>query len=207
MLPLLHSQAIQSDTLDILKQLQAQAELSNTRLVGGTALALQLGHRFSIDIDLFGVWDKTLDLCGILKRVGPVIEEHHTENVRVFNLADIKVDIVYYDYAWLTGPFETEGLRLAVPKDIAPMKLEAINNRGSRKDFVDLAFLLEQFSLEEMLTWYRAKYPCGSEYLVLRSLVYFDDAEDDPMPVMLKPMTWEAAKDRILHEVRRYGLS
>ena len=94
MLPLLHSQAIQSDTLDILKQLQAQAELSNTRLVGGTALALQLGHRFSIDIDLFGVWDKTLVPYKPTTAIKNKLfhhEEHEAHEVCLLNQSPLRV--------------------------------------------------------------------------------------------------------------------
>ena len=87
------------------------------------------------------------------------------------------------------------------------MKIEAITGRGSKKDFLDLAFLLDQHPLGEILIWYRDKYPQGSEYLVLRSLVYFDDAEEDPMPVMLQPMTWETAKERIRRAVRGQALA
>ncbi|MDA3926418.1 MAG: nucleotidyl transferase AbiEii/AbiGii toxin family protein [Kiritimatiellae bacterium] len=118
---MLYLPAIKPDTLDILIRLQQQVELADTRLVGGTALALQLGHRLSVDIDL--------------------------------------------------------------------------------------AFLLDRHPVEEIVALYHAKYPKGSEYLVLRSLVYFDDAEDDPMPVMLKPMKWEDAKEKIMREVRRYSLT
>ena len=85
--------------------------------------------------------------------------------------------------------------------------LKRIQCRGSKKDFIYLAFLLERFSLKEIVAWYRMKYPQGSEYLVLRSLVYFDDAEDDPMPRMLKPMRWEAAKAGIQQAVREYSLA
>ena len=199
---MLHKSGIQSDTLDTLRRIQTQPELTGTRLVGGTALALQLGHRLSIDLDLFGIWDRTIDLLHILGRCGTVTEEHRTNNICVYNVSDIKVDVVYYDYAWLRDPIRVDGIRLAMMEDIAPMKLEAINSRGSKKDFIDLAFLLEQFSLEQMLSLYREKFPQGSEYLVMRSLVYFDDAEDDPMPVMLKPLSWDAAKERICEAVR-----
>ena len=200
---MLQRDAIRPDTLDTLKLIQSQSELSGTRLVGGTALALQLGHRLSIDIDLFGIWDRELDLHEVLERCGSVIAEHRTQNIHVFNVNEIKVDVVYYEYEWLSSPVEVEGVRMALVNDIAPMKLEAINSRGSKMDFIDMAFLLEKFSLNEILEWYKAKYPKGSEYLVLRSLVYFDDAEDDPMPLMLKPMDWESAKERIRDAVRK----
>lgn len=199
---MLCKQAIRPDTLDTLRRIQALSELSETRLVGGTALALQLGHRLSIDIDLFGAWDRTADLGKILSRCGTVRLEHRTVDIHVFNVNDIKVDVVYYEYAWLSSALETEGIRLAAIADIAPMKVEAITNRGSKKDFIDLAFLLERHPLGEILSWYRDKYPQGSDYLVLRSLVYFDDAEDDPMPVMLKPLSWDEAKARICAAVR-----
>ncbi len=199
--------AITPDTLDTLKRIQSQVELKETRLVGGTALALQLGHRLSIDLDIFGVWDQSLDIRKILGRCGETIEEHSTENIKVYTVSTIKVDVVYYTYAWLHEPVEADGLRFAGMPDIAPMKLEAINSRGSKKDFIDLAFLLKRFSLKEIVAWYRMKYPLGSEYLVLRSLVYFDDAEDDPMPRMLKPMRWEAAKAGIQQAVREYSLA
>lgn len=97
---------------------------------------------------------------------------------------------------------EVDGLRLAGSDDIATMKLQAITGRGSRKDFVDLAFLLERYRLAEMLGLYRQKYPDGSEYLVLRSLTYFDDAEEEPMPRMLVELGWEEVKKRIKEAVR-----
>jgi hypothetical protein len=199
--------SIKPDTLDTLRRIQSQAELKETRLVGGTALALQLGHRYSIDLDVFGVWDQTLDSRKILGRCGETMEEHSTENIKVYTVSGIKVDVVYYAVAWLKEPIDADGLRLAGMPDIAPMKLEAINSRGSKKDFVDLAFLLKRFSLREILEWYRLKYPQGSEYLALRSLVYFDDAEDDPMPQMLKPMNWETVKTNVSKAVREYSLA
>lgn len=82
------------------------------------------------------------------------------------------------------------------------MKLEAITNRGSRKNFIDVAVLLEQFSLRNMLELYHRKYPQGLTLHVLRSLVYFEDAEETDMPLMLKPLAWEAAKERICDAVR-----
>jgi len=203
---MLYLPAIKAATLDILIRLQQQVELADTRLVGGTALALQLGHRLSVDIDLFGIWDQSADMTEIAGRCGSVVEEHRTNKIRVFNINGIKVDIVHYAYAWLSEPIEEKAIRLATIDDIAAMKLEAINNRGSKKDFIDLAFLLDRHPLEEILALYHAKYPRGSEYMVLRSLVYFDDAEDDPMPVMLKPMTWEGVKEKIMREVQLYGL-
>ena len=91
---------------------------------------------------------------------------------------------------------------LAHIDDIAAMKLEAITNRGSKKDFIDVAILLEHCSLKQMLELYHRKYPKGLKLHVMRSLVYFEDAEGTDMPLMLKPLTWETAKERICEAVR-----
>jgi hypothetical protein len=198
---------VKPDTLDTLRRLQALPVLAETRLVGGTALALQVGHRVSVDLDMFGIWDKRVDLGEVFGQCGTVVTEHVTENIQVFQVSGIKVDVVYYRYPWLDEAVNECGLRLASLRDITSMKLEAINSRGSKRDFIDLATLLERFTLSEMLKGYLSKYSRGSEYLVLRSLCYFDDAEEDPMPAMLKPMRWESVKERIRQAVRTCGLS
>ena len=200
---MLHVEAIEPDTLELLKQLQRDPALVDTRLVGGTSLALQLGHRKSVDLDLFG--NKGImgsELERALRGYGSVELVNKNKVVETYFVRGIKVDFVNYPYVWLTEPLQTDGVRLATAHDIAPMKLEAITNRGSKKDFVDLAVLLETYTLREMLEWYTSKYPQGSEYLVLRSLVYFDDAEEDPMPVMLASLGWDEAKARICDAVR-----
>jgi predicted nucleotidyltransferase component of viral defense system len=115
----------------------------------------------------------------------------------------VKVDFVTYQYPWLEGALCEDGIRLAQIKDIAAMKLAAVTNRGRKKDFVDVAFLLDLLSMDEMLDLYQKKYPDGLKLFVMRSLVYFNDAEDEPMPVMLKPLNWETAKERIRVAVRR----
>jgi hypothetical protein len=199
---MLHLHTVDAHTLGLLKSIQAQPEFSETRLVGGTALALQLGHRKSIDLDFFGMWDTSLDLGEVLSRCGSVHVEHTTKIVRTYFVESVKVDIVYYQYQWLKPLILEENIRFASTSDIAAMKLEAVNNRGSKKDFMDVAFLLEHFSLREIMRLYREKYPDSNEYMILRSLVYFDDAELEPMPMMLRPLTWEAAKERICDAVR-----
>ncbi len=81
--------------------------------------------------------------------------------------------------------------------DIAAMKLAAITGRGTKKDFIDLAFLLQEFSLQQMLDFYAQKYPDGAEFLVLKSLGYFADADIEPMPVMLRDWDWNQVKETI----------
>ena len=198
--------AIEPETFSLLKRLQALPVLEETRLVGGTALALQLGHRISVDLDIFGKWDYSEDLGDAFSVLGRTEKESGTPNGRMsfFYIDGVKVDCVAYDmYAWLEPPVEVDGVRLAGVRDIAAMKVNAITNRGTRKDFVDMARLLDDYSLEDIFAWYREKYPAANPALAMRSLSYFADAETMPMPKMLIPFDWEKAKDRIRAAVRR----
>ena len=199
---------IEPKTLALLKRLQALPELEETRLVGGTALALQLGHRISVDLDIFGQWDYSEDMLGKFSAVGQAEKESGTPDGKMafFYIDGVKVDCVAYDmYDWLEPPVEEDGIRLAGIKDIAAMKVNAITNRGTRKDFVDLARLLENYSLVDIFAWYCKKYPAANPALAMRSMSYFVDAETMPMPKMLIPFDWEEAKDRIRAAVRKFA--
>ena len=200
---------IEPMTFSLLKRLLAIPELAQTRLVGGTALALQLGHRISVDLDMFGSWDYTMDLAGRFSAIGKTEKESGTPDGKMafFYIDNVKVDCVSYDmYKWLEPPIESDGVRLAGVKDIAAMKVNAITNRGTRKDFVDMARLLDDYSLNDIFAWYREKYPEANPALAMRSLSYFVDAETMPMPKMMIPFDWEEAKDRIRAAVRKLAI-
>jgi hypothetical protein len=193
----LFHEAISTEALGLLKFIQARSEFVHTRLVGGTALALQIGHRLSVDLDVFGTWNPDIQIQRILSEWGRTRQENAAENIQTFTVTDINVDFVQYPYLWLEPPVTAEGVFLASVRDIAPMKLSAICNRGSRKDFIDLAFILETETLTALLEAYDRKYPDGSRFMVLKSLSYFADAEPEPMPTMLRSLPWEEAKARI----------
>ena len=206
---MLHLETIEPATLELIRRLQALPMFAETRLVGGTALALQLGHRVSVDLDIFGKWNYAEDMQAELSKVGHVEKESGTPSGRMafFYVDGIKVDCVAYDmYRWLEPPVEEEGVRLAGVKDIAAMKINAITNRGTRKDFVDMARLLDDYSIEDMFAWYRGKYPAANPALAMRSMSYFVDAETMPMPRMLISFDWEDAKDRIRAAVRKLAM-
>ena len=206
---MLFLKTIEAQTLSLLKRIHALPELADTRLVGGTALALQLGHRISVVLDVFGKWDYSKDLSLVLSSIGRVEKVSGTPDGRMsfFFIDGVKVDCVSYEmYDWLEPPIVEEGVRLAGIKDIAAMKLNAITNRGARKDFIDLARLLEEHSLIEMFEWHKQKYSDANPALVLRSLSYFVDAETMPMPRMIIPLDWSSAKERIRSAVREYIL-
>lgn len=196
---MLFYKTIDTQTLELLKGLLSVPAFSNLRLAGGTSLALQYGHRQSIDLDLFGVL--TADEITISKELsgfGNLTIIKNSPNIHIYSLNGIKIDIVNYDYPWLETFIAEAGLRLAHEKDIGAMKLAAVTGRGTKKDFIDLYFLLSRFSLKDLITAYKAKYHDGSEFLVLKSLTYFDDAEKDAEPKMLIPVSWKLIKEKII---------
>ncbi len=181
-------------------------EFVNLRLVDGTALALQLGHRKSIDLDLFGKIEfESIDKSIVFSNFKQVVLLKKSKNINIYSINDIKIDFVNYSYPWLQPQLIMYGIRLAGFKDIAAMKLAAITGRGSRKDFIDIYFLLRKFNITEMLGFYKEKYFEGSEYLVLKSLTYFDDAEKEPDIEMLKNIPWSKIKSYILNSVNLYN--
>ena len=148
------------------------------------------------------------DMLGKFSAVGRAEKESGTPDGKMafFYIDGVKVDCVAYDmYDWLEPPVEEDGIRLAGIKDIAAMKVNAITNRGTRKDFVDMARLLDNYSLVDIFAWYRKKYPAANPALAMRSMSYFVDAETMPMPKMLIPFDWEEAKDRIRAAVRKFA--
>lgn len=195
---MLQYQTIYPATLQLLKELQSLELLKECRLVGGTALALQLGHRRSVDLDFFGTIPETSD------EIQDILREHHgvsivkeSKNIHIYLIDGVKVDLVNYKYDWIGSPVEEDVIRLAGVKDIAAMKVAAIIGRGTKKDFIDLYFLLKQYSLKEILELYLQKYPDGSLFIALKSLSYFEDADADPMPVMFEDIEWTDVKSFI----------
>lgn len=175
---------------------------SQLRLVGGTALALQLGHRNSIDLDFFGhIEVEDEDLLETLRKHGKLEILKLSQNIKIFTLDGIKVDIVNYAYPWIDDAVLEDGLRLAAPRDIAAMKINAIEGRGTKKDFVDVFELLKTYSLNDILVFHKEKYPEASTFRALMSLSYFEDAESQPLPKMFIPENWEEMKKKILDAV------
>jgi hypothetical protein len=202
---MLQKQSVNKQLFELLENLMNVPEFKELYLVGGTSLALQIGHRISIDIDLFGKIElDEFEINSLVSKFGTTIQLSKSKNISIYSINNIKVDLVNYPYKWIEPPVTIDGLRLAGKKDIAAMKLNAIAGRGSKKDFIDLVFLLQTFSLKEMLGFYNQKYPNGSEFMVLKSLTYFDDADLEPDAVMLKPFAWEDAKQSIINSIRSH---
>lgn len=201
---MLQTYTVEPTTLAILKSLQQIPELNLTRLVGGTALALHFGHRHSVDIDLFGEIEHE-DITLLLNdlKFDSFVVNRNFKNIKHYQINNVKVDIINYSYKWIEPAIEIDGIRIAGLKDIAAMKLNAITGRGSKKDFIDLYFLLNRFSLKEMLDFYSEKYPNNSVFMVIKSLTYFADAEVQQMPIMLQDADWEDIKKKVCLEVEK----
>ena len=201
---MLSIQTVEPDTLDLLKKLATQQELQETRLVGGTALALQYGHRQSVDLDFFGHLPEDREaLLDVIRSVGNVTVLNRSKAILQTVINDVKVDFVDYSrYPWIDEPIVEDGFTLASDKDIAAMKVNAIIGRGTRKDFIDLYVLLQHYSLTEILDFYRQKYPEFSEYRALLSMTYFDDAEMQDMPRMFITTPWDTMKSAIIKAVK-----
>ena len=201
---MLHLETIEPKTLELLRRLQSLSIFEHSRLVGGTALALQLGHRKSIDLDMFGTIDSSPeDIQEACKEAGKLEISKTSKNINIYWVDGIKVDCVNYPYEWLDDCHVIDGVRLASVNDIAAMKISAIINRGTKKDFIDLHFLLKEMSLNQILDLYDQKYPDGSRFIAIKSLTYFEDAESDPMPYMFSDITWEEVKVAIVDEIRK----
>lgn len=202
---MLQYQAVEPATLELLKNLILKPYIEKFCLVGGTALALYLGHRISVDIDLFTLEDFSSDellanLSTDYKTTEPLVK---TKNSLLVELEGIRTDLIKFNY-----PFQKvivkDDIRLLSMEDIAPMKLDAITGRGKKKDFFDLFFLLQQFSLSEMLDLYQQKYHHSTIFHVIKSLTWFEDAETDPAPIVLdKTITWQTVKNKISKAVNK----
>lgn len=201
----MYQEVINAKTKRVLETIDKIKEIGNFYLAGGTALALQLGHRKSIDLDWFsqkefdvGILKKDLSSFGDLKIDS---EDKQTLNCR---LDDVKISFFVYSYKILFPLVDFNKIKLADEHDIACMKIDTISSRGAKKDFIDLYFLLEKYRLEELLNLFDKKY-AGIKYNrfhLLKSLTYFDDAESEPMPEMLKNISWEEIKDEIKKKVK-----
>ncbi len=181
--------------------------LSETRLVGGTALALQYGHRTSVDLDLFGHVAEGSEeaIAEALQQAGQLTIGKESRSIKMYRVDNVKIDVVNYNYPWIDRCVQEDGLRLASPKDIAAMKINAIEGRGTKKDFIDLYCLLQHYTLDEILGFYQQKYPEHSLFRAVLSLTYFNDADSNPMPRMFLPTPWEEMKSVIRREVEIYS--
>ncbi len=203
---MLQSQTVDATTMELLKQLMQLPDLEDFNLVGGTNLALRFGHRLSIDIDLFSnVPFVPLELFQSIKNAFPQAElKSSTRSMLFLYINEVKVDCVLAPFPYLRPIEVIEDIRMVSVPDIIAMKLGAASSRGVKKDFWDIAELLDHYKIEEMLVFFAEKYKASDPFFVLRSLTYFEDAETQIDPDPLKKITWEQVKSKIEKAVTKY---
>ena len=174
---MLQTQTVEAGTLDLIKTLMKDAEFSAFNLVGGTALSLILGHRKSIDIDLFTIHD--FDAQRLAEHLS---HNYHVEQINTIKngifcfIENVKLDVIAHQYPILYPPKVEEGIRMLSVDDIGAMKLNAILNNGSRlKDFIDMYFLLERVPLGRLTTCFEKKYPDVNKQMAHAALLYHQD--------------------------------
>ena len=189
----------------VLKIVMDSDILKPFRLVGGTSLSLQLGHRISIDIDLFTDSDygslNFEDIETFLKSKFSfiVFSSELTSFGKSYFIGSsennaVKLDVFYSD-PFIDDELLIDNIRLASLKDITAMKIEVIQNGGRKKDFWDLHELLNYFSLEEMLAFHKIRYPFSHDSdLIIKNFTNFQIADEDFEVLCLKGKHWEVIK-------------
>lgn len=190
-------------------------EMSSFSLVGGTALSLQVGHRKSDDLDFFT--DRSFDILElkeeILRYNSKVVFLSETRQGISFSLplphnpADRrKLDIYNWAAKFIRPMVQEAGLRLASLEDISAFKLDAICHRKENKDYVDIAVLLEKFSFEQMLGFYKEKFPMNDKRIVLTQILDMEGIENSAEPIMLIDLTPAKAIRLIEEHVKQFSL-
>ncbi len=194
--------------ISVLKKTGPELSSRQFYLAGGTALAVYLGHRISVDLDWFtsSPFDDAMLIAQSLRHSGIQFEiEQMSSGTLHGNVQGVRVTLWQYQYP-LIQPLKHWGemdCDLAALEDLACMKLSAIAQRGARKDFCDIYALgTKCFSLREMLDFYQKKFAIQDIGSVIYALAYFDDAESERMPRMLWDVKWGDIKKTILKWVK-----
>lgn len=199
---MLHQETVERETLALLRKLQAEPLLAQTRLVGGTSLALQIAHRKSTDLDLFTTerfdFDEVFNLLVTQYSLAP---SRTNPNTIIGFIDGIKIDVIYHPFHWLKDPLMEGPFCLARTEDIAAMKLHAITNSGTRpKDFVDIAFLSQWFCYHDIKRMTLEKYPDYDPVMLDKSIIFFEDIDwngVDEIKMIRRKMDWSAVEKRI----------
>jgi hypothetical protein len=192
-----HGEVISKATESVLRSLAGSGVLRPFYLAGGTGLALHLGHRVSEDLDLFSteLFNEDLLVQGVQGVAGFSLVEKAPHTLHA-TIQGTKASFLGYAYPVLFPFVQFQQVAVADPRDIGCMKISAIASRGSKRDFVDLYAAAHEFGLGHLLELFNRKFALTRHngVHVKKSLIFFDDAEKDPMPHMLAPVKWEEVK-------------
>lgn len=187
----------------IFEELKGLAFLKDFYLAGGTGLALQIGHRMSEDFDFFTESDfDTLQLEKKISKNFSFSKISEDENTLYGIIEEVKVSFIGFKYKMISPFIDNGNIKIAGIEDIASMKLSAVTQRSTKKDFIDIFYILKKYSLPEIFSFYEKKFDVKEyEYVLRKSLVYFDDADEDAMPRVFEKCDWEEVKGEILRAV------
>ncbi|KKQ92183.1 MAG: hypothetical protein UU16_C0029G0003 [Candidatus Woesebacteria bacterium GW2011_GWA2_40_7] len=197
--------------LEVLKKLKSLPK--GTYMAGGTALALQLGHRTSLDFDFCTKehFETEIVLKSFQQDIPNIKIERVAKDTLILDADGIIVSLFYYPYELIRNLVSFEKINLASTEDVAAMKIVAVSMRGKRRDFIDVYYLLQKFSLEEIVKFTIEKYPSYQPMVILKGLIYFKDVEEEDfsrgIKVFDKDFSWEKVKKKIFEEVEKYQAS
>lgn len=203
----MHPESIEQKTGVVLEKIAREDFVRPFYLAGGTALAIHFGHRISVDLDFFTPDPfSPASIREKLSHLGAFKVTSESADGTLNGILDgVSVSFFIYPYKNVYPLVPFRGVFLADERDIAAMKVEAISSRGSRKDFVDLYFLLKKYPLGEIILFFERRYS-GTEYNklhILKSLSYFTDAESELMPTMILPISWDEVKRAVVRETKK----
>ena len=198
---MLQTQTVEPRTLELLRMLQREPLMSSFNLVGGTALALRIGHRKSIDLVFFTKEEfDVVELREMLvEKYAMTVSFERGQTLKGF-IDGVMIDCIRFNYPHIKEPDIIDGVRLESIPDIIAMKLDAVSHNGTRiKDFIDIATLSSLYSFNDMLQFYLAKYPNSNVLMPVKSLVYFDDINFGESVVMTnEPFDWGEIAKRLV---------
>jgi Nucleotidyl transferase AbiEii toxin, Type IV TA system len=199
---MLHISAVPLNLLEVLTEIQEMTASAGFALAGGTSLALRFGHRLSVDLDFFTSAHFEPATLAHHLGVGPAFITGQSTGTLQLRIKNVKVEFLKDAYPELADAEVIQGVKLWSLEDVAAMKLNAISNRGSKKDFYDIAALLHHFSLASMIACYQSKYRPASLMMVIRSLAWFKDADSEPDPISLRSDTWPVVMEKVSTAIR-----
>ncbi len=210
---MLFKETVAPPTMKIIQLLFYVAELTDFELIGGTALSLQIGHRISVDIDLFckNAFDnKQLKECLLENFQDHQLSfDYEAKNTLIGSIDHIKVDFIRHAYPTIKETKTIEGIRICSLEDISAMKISAITDNGTRiKDFVDLYYLLHRFKLADIIYFYEQKYKSENSFHALKSITYFSDLDTESINdinfLKNKQISFEKLKAFLIKETEDY---
>lgn len=199
-------QAISRSQRQALTKLAPIVAAQKMYLAGGVGIALRLGHRCSRDLDFFSTQAiaDPLQLAALIQAKGVKFKTTSTAPGTLYGqIGKLPVSFIEYRYAPLTRLQSVEGVRVASIRDLAAMKISAIADRGAKKDFIDIYFMLEKISLSKMIAAYRDRFNTEDISHVVMALIYFDEADKERTPKMIRAFSWPKLKSTFRDAVRK----